>query len=114
VDLDRDRRRQEARLVWFVGRRDYRDCYVFLTDLRSRIAPERIQLATNGLMSYPSTIQPLFGSDRLDYSMLIQMFGRGDYDLRSSPPAYIGIEHRIITGDPDPERISTCYLSATT
>jgi hypothetical protein len=42
--------------------------------------------------------------------MRVKIFGERDYDLRSLPAAYTGIEHRIITGDPDPERTSTSYL----
>ena len=55
----------ETKLVpsWLVGRRDERDCYAFLSDLRSRIAPSRIQLTTSGLASYLATIEPLFSSD---------------------------------------------------
>ena len=113
---------------WLVGRRDNRDCYAFLSDLHSRIAPGPVQLitnglasnglasnglASNGLASYLSIMEPLFSSDRFDYAMLIEMFGGGGYDLRHSPPAYTGIKRQIITGDPDFKRISTSDLEHT-
>ena len=95
---------------WFVGRRDNCDCYAFLSDLRSRLAPGRVQLTTDGLASFLSTIEPLFGADRVDYAQLIKMFASGDYDHRYSPPGCTGIEHRVITGDPDPARTSISYM----
>ncbi len=95
---------------WFVGRRDDRDCYAFLSDLSSRLARGRVQLITDGLASYLSTIEPLFGADRVDYARLIKMFGSGDYNHRYRPPAGTGIEHHVVTRDPDPARISTFYV----
>ena len=55
-------------------------------------------------------MEPLFSSDRLDYTMLIEMFGGGGYDLCHSPPACTGTKRQIITGDPDFEGVSTSDL----
>ena len=71
---------------WFVGRRDNCGCYAFLSDLRSRLAPERVQLTSDGLASFLSTVEPLFGSGRRDYAMLVKMFGSGDDNHRSCAP----------------------------
>jgi IS1 family transposase len=96
---------------WLVGKRDNRDCYTFLSDLKSRLAPGRVQLKTDGLASYPAIIEPLFGADRVDYAQLIKTYGTtGDTDRRYSPAVCTGIDKRVVTGDPDPERISTSYV----
>ena len=99
----------ETRLVpsWLVGRREQQDCHAFLSDLRSRIAPRGIQLTASGAASYLSTIEPLFGSRRNDYAMLIKVFEGGEFDLPPLRSAHNGIEHRVPTGNSDPERIST-------
>jgi IS1 family transposase len=96
---------------WLVGKRDNRDCYTFLSDLKSRLAPGRVQLTTDGLASYLAIIEPLFGADRVDYAQLIKMYGGdSDHEHRYSPAVCTGIDQRIVTGNPDPERISTSYV----
>lgn len=104
----------DSKLVpsWLVGKRDNRDCYTFLSDLRSRLRPGRIQLTTDGLASYLAVVEPLFGADRTDYAQLIKFYGGGDgsEERRYSPAICTGIEKRTITGDPDPAAISTSYV----
>ena len=63
----------------------------FMADLRSRI-PGRVQITTDGLLSYADAVERVFGSDA-DYA---QDIGFGD--------------KRVIQGDPDPARISTTYV----
>ena len=103
----------ETKLVpsWLVGNRNNQDCYTFLADLKSRLRPGRVQLTTDGLASYLAVIEPLFGADRVDYAMLIKMYGgEADHAHRYSPAVCTGIDQRIIAGDPDPELISTSYV----
>jgi IS1 family transposase len=95
---------------WLVGRRDNRDCYTFLADLRSRLRPGRVQLTTDGLASYLAIIEPLFGADRVDYAQLIKMYESSQDEVRYSPAKCTGIDKRTITGSPDPRHISTSYV----
>lgn len=98
---------------WFVGKRDNQDCYTFLSDLRSRLAPGRVQLTTDGLASYLATIEPLFGADRVDYAQLVKMYGNegsSSPERHYSPAACTGITQRVVTGMPDAGRISTSYV----
>ncbi|MGO8864447.1 MAG: IS1 family transposase [Acidimicrobiales bacterium] len=102
----------ETKLVpsWLVGERTARDCYTFLYDLRSRLQPGRIQITTDGLASYLQVIEPLFGSDRVDFAQLVKMYeGTGD-ERRYSPARCTGIDKRTVTGKPDPRYISTSYV----
>jgi IS1 family transposase len=48
----------ETKLVpsWLVGKRDNRDCYTFLADLKHRLRSGRIQVTTDGLASYLAVI----------------------------------------------------------
>lgn len=100
---------------WFVGKRDNRDCYAFLSDLRDRLAPGRIQLTTDGHASYLSTVEPLFGADRVDFAQLIKTWDATSFpslgkDRRYSPNGCTGVETHVRTGTPDPERVSTSYV----
>ena len=95
---------------WLVGRRDNKDCLGFLSDLRSRLRPgQRLQLTTDGLNSYLTVINPLFGADRVDYAQIIEDFKQGvpDPDHRYSPGACTGFQKRLVTGTPDPKLLST-------
>jgi len=102
----------DSKLVpsWLVGKRDNRDCYTFLMDLRSRLRPGRIQITTDGLGSYLSLIEPLFGADRTDFAQLIKSYESTQEETRYSPAVCTAIDVRVITGDPDPALISTSYV----
>jgi hypothetical protein len=50
-----------------------------------------------------------FGSD-VDYAMLIKLYGVEQEETRYSPAKCIGIDTRIITGNPDADHISTSYI----
>ncbi len=95
---------------WLIGKRDSRDCYTFLTDLRSRLQPGRIQITTDGLASYLKVIEPLFGADRTDYAQLIKSYESTQVETRYSPAVCTGIKVNVITGDPDPAHVSTGYV----
>jgi hypothetical protein len=50
-------------------------CTVFLYDLRERLKPGRVQITTDGHQPYLRVIEPLFGSDRVDFAMLHKTYG---------------------------------------
>jgi IS1 family transposase len=98
---------------WLVGERAGRDAFTFLYDLRSRLRNNRVQITTDGHQPYLQVIEPLFGSDRVDFAMLHKIYGRpgGNHPERTySPAVCTGTEVRVIAGDPDPARISTSYV----
>jgi IS1 family transposase len=106
----------DSKLVpsWLVGERTNRDAYTFLMDLRNRLRPHRVQITTDGHQPYLNVIEPLFGADRVDFAMLHKQYGSTSDPTRPertySPAECTGIEVRVITGQPDPERISTSYV----
>ncbi len=97
---------------WLVGERAAKDAYTFLYDLRERLSPGRIQITTDGHKPYLQVIEPLFGPDRVDFAMLHKIYGPDGVVIegRYLPAACTGIDVRIITGQPDPDRISTSYV----
>lgn len=97
---------------WLVGERTMADAYTFLADLKSRLRNARIQLTTDGLGHYLRVVDGLWADD-IDFAQIIKQYGGGAQDTperKYSPAQCTGIEIKIRTGDPDPDRISTSYV----
>lgn len=94
---------------WLVGERTTDDARAFIGDLASRLA-HRVQLTTDGLRAYLEAVEGTFGAD-IDYAVLHKLYGLDpEPEKRYSPAKCIGIDVRRISGDPDPEHISTSYV----
>jgi IS1 family transposase len=100
---------------WLVGMRDPDDARAFIADLRSRLMAPRVQITTDGHVPYIAAIEAEFGQDA-DYAMLIKQYGIDDNMAASptarrySPNKVTGEEVRVISGNPDPELVSTSYV----
>jgi IS1 family transposase len=95
-------------ISYLVGARTADNAYNLLADLKSRIT-SRIQLTTDQLTVYMRSADRVFGID-VDYAMIHKIYAPTGDTGRYSPPACIGCEKRIQTGDPDPKHISTSYV----
>jgi len=93
---------------WLVGERTLVDAYAFVDDLRRRFK-NRVQLTTDGLNLYLTVIDSLL-RERVDYAILHKLYGSADTEHRYSPAKCIGVEGKIIMGNPDFEKISTSYV----
>ncbi|MBF8267362.1 MAG: uncharacterized protein HW388_870 [Dehalococcoidia bacterium] len=104
----------ETKLVpcWHVGKRDGRDAWYFISNLRSRLA-NRVQVTTDGHKAYLQAIEGVFGSE-VDYAMLVKIYGATEPEReagrRYSPAECVGTETTVIQGKPDKEHISTSYV----
>jgi IS1 family transposase len=100
---------------WLVGARDGETAYYFMDDLRERLA-SRVQLTTDGLRAYIDAVGGTFGSERIDYGMLVKLYGhtvdgpRGSAERRYSPPECIGTRKTQVFGTPDEAKVSTSYV----
>lgn len=102
----------DSKLVpcFHVGARDANAAYLFMEDLASRLA-HRVQLTTDGLKVYLSAVEGAFGWGRIDYAMLVKLYGQApEGQRRYSPPEIVGIEETTVMGNPDPDHISTSYI----
>ncbi len=81
-----------------------------MQDLASRIAT-KIQLTTDGHRVYADAVEKAFGGN-IDYAMLIKIFGgSGDSpESRYSPATCIGRRTGVLSGEPDPQHISTSFV----
>jgi len=100
--------------TWLVGMREIGDAHAFIGDLGSRLA-NRVQITTDGHKPYLEAIEAEFGRD-VDYAQLIKSYGversedASPTARRYSPSTVTAEEIRVITGDPDPDYISTSHV----
>lgn len=97
---------------YHIGPRDLREATQFMTDLASRLR-HRVQVTTDGLNIYLMAVEGAFNGD-VDYAMLVKVYGNDSNpkkpERRYSPGVVLEAIPSKITGDPDPDHISTSYI----
>jgi len=94
-----------------IGARDMVDARAFIEDLASRLS-NRIQLTTDGHVPYLTAVKHAFRGE-IDYAQLVKIYGRdtsGRPERRYSPAVCLGADSRTVSGDPDPDYISTSHV----
>ena len=93
---------------WLVGSRYGDSAFVFLSDLRDRLA-NRVQLTSDAFRGYLDAVHMTFGFD-VDYAQVQKIFGPApEGERRYSPGVCIGTRKRAFRGNPDPKHVSTSY-----
>ncbi len=94
---------------YLVGLRGREYAHEFMEDVASRLA-KRVQLTSDGYNPYPDAVDNAFAGN-IDFAQLVKIYGkdRSD-DTRHSPPQCVGCREQSVTGDPDPDHISTSYV----
>jgi IS1 family transposase len=106
VGLDAD-----TKLVvsYLVGGRGADWAMDFMQDCASRIVG-RVQVTTDGHRAYLEAVEGAFGMD-CDYAQLQKLFGAAsENETRYSPARVIGVDMKIVSGNPDPLHVSTSYV----
>jgi IS1 family transposase len=94
---------------YLVGGRGARYAHAFMLDCADRIKG-RVQITTDGHKVYFDAVEDAFGAEA-DYAMLQKIFGASEEpDTRYSPAKCIGCDLKVVSGDPDPDHISTSYV----
>jgi IS1 family transposase len=96
--------------TWMVGTRLAPSARAFIGDLAGRLA-NRVQLTTDGHKMYLEAVEGAFGG-QIDYAMLVKLYGPDaskQPESRYSPPECLGTRRVCISGDPDPDHISTSF-----
>jgi IS1 family transposase/lambda repressor-like predicted transcriptional regulator len=97
---------------WLVGERTTQDCWVFLSDLKSRLLPNaRIQLTTDGFGSYPPVVDALWRNS-IDYAQIVKEYASPTAEdaRKYSPSTCTSIQKNVIAGDPDLTKTSNSYV----
>jgi IS1 family transposase len=97
-------------ISYMLGSRGASTANAFMQDLASRIAT-KIQLTTDGHRVYADAVEMAFGGD-IDYAMLVKLYGTSgeSTESRYSPATCIGCRTGVLSGEPDPNHISTSYV----
>jgi IS1 family transposase len=94
---------------YLVGGRDGGWALDFMRDCASRIKG-RVQITTDGHRAYLEAVEDAFGAD-VDYAQLQKIYGApAENDTRYSPATCIGCEMKTVSGNPDPNHVSTSYV----
>lgn len=94
-----------------IGPRDLGEATAFMTDLAGRLR-NRVQLTTDGHRSYLLAVEGAFDG-QVDYSQLVKLYGNDPSTKpgrRYSPGVCIAAIPTPISGDPDPEHVSTSQI----
>jgi IS1 family transposase len=98
---------------YLVGDRDGAHALEFIGDLADRIV-DRPQITTDGLASYVSAIDEIFGTD-VDFARLIKVYSEAKgnaQEVRYSQGVCTGVVGKKITGRPDARHVSTSYVES--
>jgi IS1 family transposase len=98
---------------YYVGNRDGEHALAFIGDLASRIV-DRPQITTDGLASYVSAIDEIFGVD-VDFAQLIKTYSEAPDkgpERKYSPGVCTGAYSKAITGKPDSKHVSTSLVES--
>jgi IS1 family transposase len=94
---------------YMVGSRDAGTATEFCQDLASRLS-YRPQITSDGLKVYVGALEDAFNGE-LDYAMLQKIYAAAPGgETRYSPAECTGCQKQVISGNPDPKRISTSYV----
>jgi transposase-like protein/IS1 family transposase len=96
-------------VAWHMGRRDEKHTTIFIEKL-ARATVGRFFLSSDGWSCYPMAVWSHLGK-RVDYGMLVKIFGDGDAEeqRRYSPPRIIEAKRTRVFGVPDREHICTSH-----
>jgi IS1 family transposase len=95
---------------YLVGGRDAGWATEFMQDCASRIRG-RVQITTDAHHAYLNAVEDAFGTE-VDYAQLQKIYGasRGEEARRYSPAECIGCDMKVVSGNPDPKKVSTSYV----
>jgi IS1 family transposase len=94
---------------WAIGPRDGVTARIFVNDLADRLA-DRVQLTSDGLRVYLEAVERAFRGD-VDYAQLVKVYSNPvEGQKRYSPADCIACEKHAVTGNPDPDHVSTSYI----
>lgn len=100
-------------ISWLVADRSGESALAFIQDMAARIV-DRPQITTDGLASYVTAIDEIFGLD-VDFAQLIKVYGdapQATPDRKYSPPECTGCYGKKVTGSPDARHVSTSYVES--
>jgi IS1 family transposase len=103
----------ESKLVasFAVGKRDSGTAMPFMADLATRFVPNaRVAVFTDALRDYVWAIQDAFGTNASHAQVIKVYASENARPGRYAPPRVAEVVSTVISGNPDPKRISTSHV----
>jgi IS1 family transposase len=94
-------------LSYLVGGRGTMEARLFIEDVARRLR-NRVQLTTDGHHPYLTAVRGAFQGE-IDYAVLNKIYANNPTG-RYTPPVCLGTTRQTITGNPDPDHVSTSYV----
>jgi transposase-like protein/IS1 family transposase len=96
-------------IAWHMGNRQQDDTNVFIGKLRDATTGS-FHLSTDGLQNYKYAV-PAILTGRVDYGMLIKIFGKSTSEDRRqySPAPIVGARKESVMGNPDEDKVCTSH-----
>jgi len=101
----------DSKLVptWTLGQRDLATARDFVDDIARRVKG-RIQITTDAFRTYLNVIEDAFGSE-IDYAQLHKVYrAPAENETRYSPAKVISSSMKAVSGNPDPNHVSTSFV----
>lgn len=99
-------------LSYEIGDRSAETALDFMLDLQRRVVG-KMQLTTDGHSAYLEVVEDVFGGE-IDYAMLVKQYGAPTgskgHERKYSPAVCTGTKKKVISGDPETDKISTSYV----
>ncbi len=106
--LDRDSKLMIAYRV--APTRDAEQALAFMEDVEDRLS-SRVQLTTDGHNMYLLAVELAFGWQKVDYAMLVKLYGQSpEGQRRYSPPVCLGARKEAIMGAPEEAMVCTSHV----
>lgn len=104
----------ETKLIpsYRIGKRDVFTTHAFIHDLSKRLR-NRIQLSSDTMNAYASTIEATFGADGVDFAQIVKTFvapKSKPASIRYSPGDVVRVKKKRTFGAPNPSMVSTSYI----
>src|SRR5437773_1841958 len=96
-------------VCWHMGNRQQEDTNIFIGKLADATTG-RFHLSSDGLQNYKVAV-PLNLANRVDYGMLIKIFGKSTSEDRRqySPAPIVGARKESVLGNPDEDKVCTSH-----
>jgi IS1 family transposase len=92
------------------GKRDAVTTNAFIADLATRVK-DRVQLSTDGMNQYLSTVEEEFGTN-VDYGQIVKVMSGPQFtpERKYSQPYVVGITKKTVLGEPDEDTVCTSHV----
>ena len=98
-------------VAWHLGKRTEQDAMIFLEKIYeiNKNSRQRFQMSTDGFRGYDHTVNEVL--PQADYGQVVKVYGKPNPEqVRYSPSEVLSVKKKVVSGNPQSEKISTSYV----